>query len=54
VVPWLVAGRILKRSQLGGGSIRVFDRFVFPVFRRLEDVVSLPYGLNLAAIAVKR
>lgn len=54
VVPWLVAGRVLKRDQLGGGSIRWYDRVVFPLFQRLEDRVRLPYGLNLAAIAFKR
>lgn len=53
VLPWLVTGRLLKRERIGDGGIRLFDRVVFPVFRRLEDVVPLPYGLNLVAIADK-
>jgi len=53
VVPWLVAGRVLRRDKLGAGSLRIFDRVVFPVCRRLEDLVPPVYGLNLVAIAVK-
>lgn len=54
VVPWLITGRILKRERIGDGGIRLFDRVVFPVFRRVEDAVPPPYGLNLVAIADKR
>ncbi|MGE5180414.1 MAG: class I SAM-dependent methyltransferase [Acidobacteriota bacterium] len=54
ILPWLVAGRVLKRERVGAGGVRAFDRYVFPVFRRLEEAVTLPYGLNLAAIGVKR
>ena len=53
VVPWLVAGRVLRRDKLGSGSLRLFDRVVFPVCRRLEDLVPPAYGLNLVAIGVK-
>jgi SAM-dependent methyltransferase len=54
VLPWLVAGRILKRDRLGSGGIRLFDRVVFPVFRRIEDILPPFYGLNLVAIGHKR
>lgn len=53
VLPWLVAGRVLKRRSLGSGSLKLFDRVVFPVSRRLEDWFPPRYGLNLIAIGVK-
>jgi SAM-dependent methyltransferase len=54
VLPWLITGRVLKREQIGNGGIRLFDRVVFPVFRRLEDLLPPFYGLNLVAIGTKR
>lgn len=53
VLPWLLVGRVLKRDRVGSGSLRLFDRVVFPLARRLEDIVSPRYGLNLVAIGIK-
>lgn len=53
VLPWLVAGRVLKRDRLGSGSLKIFDKVVFPVSRALEDAFPPRYGLNLVAIGVK-
>lgn len=53
VLPWLVTGRILKRDHIGSGSLKIFDRLVFPVCRRLEAWFPPRYGLNLVAIGVK-
>ena len=53
VLPWLVVGRVLKRDRIGNGSLKIFDRMIFPVFRRLEELLPPSYGLNLVAIAVK-
>src|SRR5205807_5202478 len=39
---WLVAGRVLGRSEIPGGPLRAFDRLV-PVLRAL-DRVELPLG----------
>jgi hypothetical protein len=50
-LPWLVFGRVLKREAIAGSDLGVFDRFVFPIASRLEALVPLPYGLNLAALA---
>ncbi|HEY4104133.1 MAG TPA: class I SAM-dependent methyltransferase [Polyangiaceae bacterium] len=52
VVPWLVAGRVLKREALGGESHQLFDR-LFPFFAALEKRLRVPYGLNLLALAHK-
>ncbi|HKY37531.1 MAG TPA: methyltransferase domain-containing protein [Polyangiaceae bacterium] len=50
-LPWLVAGRVLKRPAISGAELGAFDRWVFPVASRLEALLPLPYGLNLAALA---
>lgn len=54
VLPWLVAGRLLGKRELGGGQLRVFDRFVFPASQLIEARLQLPYGLNVAALARRR
>jgi SAM-dependent methyltransferase len=53
VLPWLVSGRIMKLDRLGDGSVKFFDRYVFPICKRLEDWFPPSYGLNLVAIATK-
>jgi SAM-dependent methyltransferase len=50
---WLIMGRFLKKRAVGKRSVGFYDRFVFPASRFLEDRVSLPYGLNLLALAHK-
>lgn len=50
-LPWLVAGRVLKRPAIPGSRLKAFDRFVLPVAARLESLVPPPYGLNVAALA---
>ena len=52
-LPWWISGRLLKKRKLNTASIRIFDSFVFPVSRKLEDLLPPPYGLNLMAIATK-
>jgi SAM-dependent methyltransferase len=54
VLPWLIAGRLLKVDKLGDGSLKAFDRVVFPVARWLEDRIPPAYGLNIVAIATKQ
>jgi SAM-dependent methyltransferase len=53
VIPWLITGRLMKLDKLGDGSLKLFDKFVFPISRWLEDRVPPRYGLNLVAIALK-
>jgi SAM-dependent methyltransferase len=51
VVPWLVTGKLLKRPSISGGDLHWFDRFVLPVATRMESLLGVPYGLNVAALA---
>jgi SAM-dependent methyltransferase len=50
---WLIMGRFLKRRGVGRRSVGLYDRFIFPASRFVEDRVSLPYGLNLLCVAHK-
>jgi SAM-dependent methyltransferase len=46
---WFVQGRVLRRTALPHGGLRLYDRLV-PVLRAF-DVVPLPFGLSLWAVA---
>lgn len=51
VVPWLISGRVLKRRSIPSQNLKLFDRFVLPVASRVESLLRIPYGLNVAALA---
>ncbi|HTM47180.1 MAG TPA: glycosyltransferase [Bryobacteraceae bacterium] len=49
--PWYVSGRILKRTTLGPGQMKFFDRFVW-LWRRIDSFLPWP-PTSIIAIAVK-
>jgi SAM-dependent methyltransferase len=49
IAGWLVAGRVLRASQVPSRPLRAFDRLV-PLLRAL-DRAPLPFGLSLWAVA---
>jgi glycosyltransferase involved in cell wall biosynthesis len=49
--PWYVSGRILKRTTLGSGQMKLFDRFVW-LWRRIDALLPWP-PTSIIAIAVK-
>jgi hypothetical protein len=49
--PWYVSGRILKRTTLGSGQMRVFDKFVW-LWRKIDSHLPWP-PTSIIAIAVK-
>ena len=51
VLPWLISGRVLQQRAIQSQSLRWFDRWIFPATARLEGLLRIPYGLNLAALA---
>jgi SAM-dependent methyltransferase len=51
VLPWLVSGRLLRERAIESQSLRLFDRWIVPVSSRLEAMLRIPYGLNVAALA---
>jgi SAM-dependent methyltransferase len=53
VAAWFLSGRVLRRTTLGRGQVRFYDRWVIPVVRRLESVIPVPIGQSVMAIARK-
>ena len=51
VLPWLLAGRVLKRQQFDRRAAEAYDRWVVPVGSRLERVWEPPLGKNLVCVA---
>jgi hypothetical protein len=49
--PWYVSGRILKRTTLGSGQMKVFDRFVW-LWRKIDGRLPWP-PTSIIAIALK-
>ncbi len=54
ILPWFVAGRLLKRKSISDREARAFDRFVVPITAAIEDRVEMPIGQSILAVARKR
>ena len=50
LLAWFVGMRLLRMTPQDGLSVRVWDRVVVPVARRLESVVHPPFGQSLLAV----
>jgi SAM-dependent methyltransferase len=53
VFPWWLLNTVLGKTSFHGPSLRVYDRVVVPVTRKLESVLRPPLGKNLILIARK-
>lgn len=53
VAPWWFVNRVLKASRLSPSMARVYDRFVVPFARIMEQKWHPPFGKNLVLIARK-
>jgi SAM-dependent methyltransferase len=51
VLPWLVAGRVLRQRSFSAATARIYDRLIVPVASRLERWARLPLGKNLVCVA---
>ena len=51
VVPWFVAGRVLRRRTLAPAAVTLYDRLVTPWVRRLEHHWTPPLGQSVLAVA---
>ena len=54
VAAWFASGRIMRRTTLGRGQVRFYDRYVIPTLRRIESRFHPPIGQSILAIARKR
>jgi SAM-dependent methyltransferase len=51
VIPWLVAGRLLRRRTLDPSLVALYDRVVAPWMNRLERRWRPPLGQSVLAVA---
>lgn len=51
VIPWFVAGRVLRQRRFSPGAARLYDRVAVPISRAVEERVEPPWGKNLICIA---
>ena len=54
ILAWYVAGRLMRRTTIGRGAVRFYDRFVIPVVWAVEQLVAPPAGQSLLAVARTR
>jgi len=54
VITWYIFFKILKKKTLSISSIRLYDKFVIPVLKKVERIVEPPVGQNFLAIAEKK
>jgi len=53
VLPWWVKYRILKSKRLEAAEVRFHDRFIVPISRFLDALVTPPCGKNIILVAEK-
>jgi SAM-dependent methyltransferase len=54
MLPWLVAGRVLRRETIAPGVTGIYDRFVVPLSSLTDRLVQNRFGKNLVLTARKR
>jgi SAM-dependent methyltransferase len=53
VLPWLLTGRVLRRTTLNPGVVALADRTMIPLTAALERLFTTPIGQGLFAVARK-
>jgi len=51
ILPWLIAGKIFRTTTLAHTQMRIFDRLIIPIIKRIESVREPFIGQSLLAIA---
>jgi SAM-dependent methyltransferase len=53
IFPWLVKYRLMKSTTMESGAVQLYDKFVVPLAKPLESLLSPPIGKNLLLVAEK-
>lgn len=53
VLPWLIKYRVLRSMSMEPWAVRLYDRAVVPIAKRIENVLPPPVGKNILVIAGK-
>jgi phospholipid N-methyltransferase len=53
VLPWFILNTIMGSTSFNPALVRINDRYVVPLGKRLENSIELPFGKNLILVARK-
>lgn len=53
ILPWMIMGKLFRQRSLTHTQVSISDRFMIPLTRRLEQIISPPIGQNLLVVARK-
>ena len=53
VLSWFIAGKVLRKRTLSPADVRLYDSWVIPWVRRIEDRWEAPVGQSLLAVGQK-
>ena len=51
IVPWWVKYRLLQSQKMEPGALKIYDRYVVPIAKRLESMITPPVGKNVLLVA---
>jgi hypothetical protein len=51
ILGWFLNNRILRRREESVSQVALYDRFFVPLIRRIEKIITPPFGLSIVAIA---
>jgi len=54
MLPWWMSFVLLRQQSLSPGMVKLYDRLVVPIAKRLESIIQPPAGKNLLLVARKR
>jgi SAM-dependent methyltransferase len=52
IIPWYIAFVLMKKI-LTSGNVSLYDRFIVPVTRKFENIITPPIGKNLLLVGKK-
>lgn len=53
LIAWFITMRLLGKRPTTGATLRLYDRVVVPLVRRVEDLVAPPFGQSVLAVGRK-
>ncbi|MEN8262922.1 MAG: class I SAM-dependent methyltransferase [Nitrospirota bacterium] len=51
---WFINNRVLKLEKESISQVLFFDRYIVPWLKKIENIISPPFGLSLVAICEKK
>lgn len=54
IAPWYIRFIIFKSQNLSSASVKLYDKFVFPILGKIESLISPPIGKNILLVGRKK